>query len=257
MPWHYAIENKLFTVEGINLEWTDFPGGTGSMANALKNNDLDMAVMLTEGAIVDIENGANNSILGFYVNTSLAWGIHVAANSEIQIVAEIASKRFAVSRVGSGSHLMALVNAAQNNQTIAENQFVIVHNIDGAVQALTTNQADIFLWEKFMTAKFVQSGMFRRIGEIPTPWPSFVLVARDDVFQQHIAEINTIQDVMGKLNANFKYIPRINQMIADKYKLPIGLVAEWIETVEWNNEIKFDPNQISNVKAMLTKLKII
>ncbi len=65
MPWHYAIENKLFTVEGINLEWTDFPGGTGSMANALKNNDLDMAVMLTEGAIVDIENGANNSILGF------------------------------------------------------------------------------------------------------------------------------------------------------------------------------------------------
>jgi len=257
MPWHYAIDTNLFHNEGIDLQWVDFPGGTGAMANSLKNNEIDMAIMLTEGAIVDIENGAENTILGFFVKSPLLWGIHVAAYSQIKHSPEIFSKRYAISRMGSGSHLMALLNAAQNTQKIDDNQFVIVQNIEGATKALANNDADVFLWEKFMTSSYVESGVFRRIGEIPTPWPCFVLVAKNKFLEINKAETEKIKSIICNVNSNFIKLPNLPQLIADKFNLKIQLVNEWLNTVEWNSSMENDFTTLSNIKRMLTNLKII
>ena len=81
-PWHYGIKKGYFQKEGIEVEWHDFPGGTGAMSEALKNNELDMAILLTEGAVKEIIQGANFKISKTYVDTPLVWGIHTSAKNE-------------------------------------------------------------------------------------------------------------------------------------------------------------------------------
>ena len=50
-PWYIAKEKGAFAAAGIDLEYTDYPGGTGAMTKALNENALDVAVLLTEGCV--------------------------------------------------------------------------------------------------------------------------------------------------------------------------------------------------------------
>ena len=47
-PWYRTLKNKEYNQHHINLRWQDFPGGTGQMCKALRNGDIDIAIVLTE-----------------------------------------------------------------------------------------------------------------------------------------------------------------------------------------------------------------
>jgi len=49
LPWRLAIEEGAFTTLGLNVEWIDFPGGTGAIMKALDAGEVDIATPLTEG----------------------------------------------------------------------------------------------------------------------------------------------------------------------------------------------------------------
>src|SRR6478609_6742601 len=89
IPWHQAIENGEFKNNGIELEWKDYPGGTGAMCADLRNSKLDLAVLLTEGIVADISKGNPSKIIQLFVKTPLIWGIHVPASSSIKKVEDI------------------------------------------------------------------------------------------------------------------------------------------------------------------------
>ena len=55
--WYIALKNNAFKAQGIDLCWVDCPGGTGQMTEALKQNSIDIAVVLTEGIIKAISDG--------------------------------------------------------------------------------------------------------------------------------------------------------------------------------------------------------
>ena len=114
-PWIYAIQNEVFSKRGINLVWEDIPEGTGLMCEKLKNDELDIAIVLTEGIIKSISEGNPSSICQTYVESPLIWGIHVAHDSKFQTIGDLKGKTAAISRFGSGSHLMSYVNASDNN----------------------------------------------------------------------------------------------------------------------------------------------
>jgi TRAP-type uncharacterized transport system substrate-binding protein len=59
----------------------------------------------------------------------------VAANSKYKTVSDLEDTKVAISRQGSGSQLMAYVNA-DNSWKTDNLQFEIVNTIDGAVEAL-------------------------------------------------------------------------------------------------------------------------
>ena len=187
-PWHTAAKAGLFAERGIDVRWTDFPGGTGAMAKALRDGELDVAILLTEGIVADIHRGNPARLVGTYVSSPLTWGIHVAADSPLTDAAQLysqpagdggASPRFAVSRMTSGSHLMAFVDAQQRagEAAAASLRFEIVGSLEGAREALREGRADGFMWEKFTTKPLVDSGEWRRVGECVTPWPCFALAA--------------------------------------------------------------------------------
>ena len=179
LPWHLCIENGEFEVENIDLQWIDVPEGTGKMCQMLRNGETDIAIILTEGILKDIVAGNESSIIQMYVESPLIWGIHVDTNSNFHNVSDLENKKAAISRLGSGSHLMSIVNAKNQNWYTENLQFEIVNTIDGAVEALTNGKADYFMWERFMTKPLVDKGIFRKIADCPTPWPCFVIAARN------------------------------------------------------------------------------
>lgn len=84
LPWHLADEEGAFESAGIDLQWIDVPEGTGKMCQMLREDETDMAVILTEGIIKDICDGNPSSIVQTYVESPLSWGIHVGSQSNLK-----------------------------------------------------------------------------------------------------------------------------------------------------------------------------
>ena len=121
LAWYLTLKDGSYKDEGINLRWKDFFGGTGQMCKALREGEVDMAVILTEGIIKDITAGNPSKIVQIFVESPLIWGIHVAQASDYQRIEDIKGTKAAISRYGSGSHLMAYLNAKNNQWDLIDN----------------------------------------------------------------------------------------------------------------------------------------
>src|SRR5690606_27922180 len=114
--------------------WVDFYGGTGQMNLALRESEIDLAVILTEGIVRDIVQGNDSKIVQVFVKSPLVWGIHVAENSTYQTISDLKGTEAAISRFGSGSHLMAFINAKNNNWNIQTDlKFKVIEDLEGAL----------------------------------------------------------------------------------------------------------------------------
>ena len=256
LPWHLCIENGEFEAENIDLQWTDIPEGTGKMCQMLRDAETDMAVILTEGMVKDITFGNDSSIVQIYVQSPLIWGIHVDTKSSFQELSDLENKKPAISRLGSGSHLMSIVNAKNQHWNTDTLQFEIVNTIDGAVEALSNGKADYFMWERFMTKPLVDNGTFRRIADCPTPWPCFVIAVHNEVLKNNSKIITAILNIINATTLEFKDIPSIDKTLASKYNQKITDIQEWLSITEWSQE-KLDKKTFDNVQNQLFELKII
>ena len=256
LPWHLCIENEEFEEAGIDLEWTDVPEGTGKLCQMLRDNETDIAVILTEGIIKDIAAGNDSKIVQVFVETPLLWGIHVAAGSLYKTMSDLKSAPVAISRYGSGSHLMAIVNAKAQGWDTAKLEFVIVNTMDGAIAALTNGEADYFMWERFMTKPIVDKGIFRRVADCPTPWPSFVIAVRNEVLYNDSEAIGTVLDIINNMTKSFKQIEGITGLLAQRYGQKKEDIAEWITLTEWSQN-KLDKPTFEAIEEQLLDLAII
>ncbi|RWX00364.1 substrate-binding domain-containing protein [Flavobacterium cerinum] len=256
LPWHLCIENAEFEDASILLEWTDVPEGTGKLCHMLRNGETDIAVILTEGIIKDIAAGNDSTIVQVYVESPLVWGIHVAAGSNYKTLADIENGKVAISRYGSGSHLMAFVNAKKQGWNTEKLEFEIINTLDGAVEALTEGRADYFMWERFMTKPIVDRGIFRRIDDCPTPWPCFVIAVRNEVLKNNPKAIETILDIINQTTSDFKEIPSIDRTLSERYEQKIEDINEWLKITEWSQK-KLDKKTFDKVQDQLFELNII
>ena len=257
LAWYLTLKNGEYKQEGINLRWEDYFGGTGQMCKALRDGSIDMAVVLTEGIIKDIIDGNPSKIVQVFVQSPLTWGIHVAQDSPYQTINALKGTKAAISRYGSGSHLMAYVNAQNNGwQLESDLDFEVIKNLDGAVEGLTDGKADYFLWEKFTTKPIVDNGVFRRIGECPTPWPCFVIAVREEFLENHLDTLETILDIINNTTLDFKSIPSIDRTISNRYEQELEDVRDWLSETEWSQE-NIDSKTVDFVQNQLLQLDII
>lgn len=256
LPWQLAIENNEFKDQNVDLQWTNVPEGTGKLCEMLRNDETDLAVILTEGIIKDILAGNPSKIVQVYVQSPLIWGIHVAHNSKYQTLEDLKDSRCAISRKGSGSELMAYVNAHNQSWPTENLKFEIINTIDGAVDALTNEQADYFMWERFMTKPLVDNGTFRRLDDCLTPWPSFVIVATDKLLQENPEVIQTVLKIINAKTSTFKEIPEINTTLASRFNQKQEDIQDWISRTEWSQN-PFDDEMLNNVQNQLLELDII
>ena len=257
LPWYIALRDKKFHEKGINLRWKDFAGVTGQMCRALREKEIDMAVILTEGMVRDIIKGNESKIVQVFVKSPLLWGIHVAANSDYESVSDLKGTEAAISRYGSGSHLMAFVNAENHDWNLKNDlNFKVIKDLDGALEGLPKGNGDYFMWEKFMTKPHVDNGTFRLVGMSPTPWPSFVIAVRNDVLENDTKSIKAILGVINAVTENFKTLPNIDEMIAKRYGQKIEDVREWLSLTEWSDR-QLTSKELENIQQKLLDLDLI
>ncbi|MDF4222155.1 substrate-binding domain-containing protein [Maribacter sp. M208] len=256
LPWHLAIEEGAFEERGINLEWTEVPEGTGRMSQMLRNNDTDLAIILTEGIVKSITEGNPVKIIQEYIASPLLWGIHVAAKSSFNSLDDLKDTTAAISRYGSGSHLMSYVQATNMGWDTENLKFNIINNLDGAVEGLSTGTADYFMWERFTTKPLVDKGIFKHLGNCPTPWPCFVLVGTNSFLKENGNILNHILEIINMYTAEFKQIPRIDSTLANRYHQKLEDIQEWLDITEWSQKQLPEPT-LTNVQNTLKKLNLI
>jgi len=92
LPWRLTIESGSLEQFDVKATWTDFPSGTGQMVKALNNNEVDVATLLTEGAIKALaDKEAEFEIFSFYTKTPLIWGVHIPSESDIQSLDDLSN----------------------------------------------------------------------------------------------------------------------------------------------------------------------
>jgi sulfonate transport system substrate-binding protein len=256
-PWYITLKNKEYNKQDINLRWQDFPGGTGQMCKALRKGEVDIAIVLTEGIIKDIAEGNPSKIVQTYVNSPLIWGIHVSASSAFKDVKDLENTTIAISRFGSGSHLMAIVNANNQNWDVKKLKFKVVGDLQGAIDALSNGEADYFMWEHFTTKPLVDNGTFRRIDDCLTPWPCFVVAVRNEVLENNFEEVKKVLDIINTESKDFKNIDNIDKILAKRYKQQIDDIQKWLKITKWNDGKPITKNLITRIQNKMVKFNVI
>ena len=261
VPEHYnaPILKTLPLVPGA--EFVSFPSGTGAMLEALEKAEVDVAVLLTEGVTKHALSSGKTRIIGTYVDNPLPWGVHVNASSRIKSMVDLngnlSSLRFGISRMGSGSHLMAIVHASVCGSSVPE--FKIVDTMKGARDAMEKGEIDVFLWDITTADVYAREGIWKCIGTVSGDWPAFVFACRADVEQKTLDSVKTFiaelenQCQIMKQDSDKQAVP----YLMDKYRISELQASEFLKTVNWNSTLTVNESALQRVIAALQQASIL
>lgn len=257
LPFIRAFERDAFAPLGVEVIFETFDGGTGAMVTALENHSIDLATLLTEGAVTAICRGSGVRVHSGFTDTPLKWGIHVSGQATQTDVSELRGKKFAISRFGSGSELMAWELADQQGWKLKEKQLVVVGGIKGAIEALPKRKAHIFLWERFVTAPLVKQGVFKRLGDMDTAWPAFQLAARPGLLSADDDRV-LIDSIVSVVQAEARRLKDDTEGTIDEIVARYGMAKRdartWLKGVGWSQAARPDTAVLETVMTRMEAL---
>jgi len=251
LPWQLALERRAFVRAKIELKWRTVPQGTGAMCELLRQGEIDLAVLVTEGAVKDILGGNPSRIVSPFVDTPLTWGVHVGAHTALRSPEDLKGLPFSISRFNSGSHLMSLAYAKAQGWEPTEKDFIVVNDLAGAVKRLQEPEPAVFLWEKFITASHVHAGTLRRVDEYRPSWPCFVVVARNEVLEEHGDAVQRLMKVVRDQARGLMEKKSAPEMVAQRYGMTVADAKEWFGGVKWNVAGQMAPGTLHQVESVL------
>ncbi len=241
-PIAFAQSKGFFKQFGIEVELIPYPSGSGHLIQSLEDNSLDIAIGLTEAFVRGIAQGKENyKLIGTYVSSPLRWSISTGYNrDELTTQDQLQGKRISISRIGSGSHVMSFVLALQQGFTKPfYSGFPILSNFKNLRDSVNLQNdvepSDAFMWEHFTTKRYYDNKEVKKIGEIYTPWPSWVINARSELVSNAREQLDGF---IKAIELGIDYFNK-NQQEAIEY-IYTNLdyseedAKEWIKTVEFN-----------------------
>jgi len=206
------------------------------MCRALRTEELDVAVALTEGVISDIVSvGPEIAIAATYVASPLHWQVSVGQSSAATSVDDLRGKSFGISRFGSGSHIMAHLLATERRWELpAELKFAVKGGLPDLLGGIADGSVDSFLWETFTCRP--HSDVLRKVGEIVTPWPCFVIAVRRDLAQRHPAAMNRFLRTVCDACREFVQDAATPALVERECKLSPA------DALSWMAQTKFSPD---------------
>ncbi|MFM7769348.1 MAG: uracil-DNA glycosylase [Bacteroidota bacterium] len=250
LPWQLALEQDVFSALQAQVSWTYFSGGTGVMTEALSEGDLDIALMLTEGFVSAFHRGLNAKIVKVYTASPLTWGIY-SGNADTPIMQGKHKLKYAISRKGSGSHLMAKIHAQQHNFHPTDDQYIEVSNLNNAITSLKNNETNYFYWEKYTSIPFVKKGLLCFLDTFHAPWSGFVVVASEEALEKKSDLILKVMEVMNSRCATFKQDKENIFRVSNRFEISTAAATEWFESTEYQNNFEIKSSELSAVHASL------
>lgn len=259
VPEHYSypIITALKNLEKrYPNTWEYSPGGTGEMLEKLKNREVDVAILLTDGFLKS-QSTYKPIFVDFYVSSPLHWGIHTFYESSATSVNDLEKTPVLISRKFSGSHLMAQLLQKQENWK-SEISLKQIGDLKGALDYCTKNKEDfIFLWEKFTTEKFCKPGAFKSVGTIATPWPAFTIALDPDAFRSYDKTwiTNLFEEIKSEVIRIIESEDFVNK-IAEFAALDQQKIEDWLSYTHWYQN-KDQAKTLAESQAILMEANII
>ncbi|QPG97227.1 hypothetical protein C2857_005990 [Epichloe festucae Fl1] len=244
-PLHFAQKHY-----DLDATLTAFPSGTGHMVTAIRAGEIDIGIGLTEGWIAGlgkegVEGDGGYRLVGTYVETPLCWAISTGAKRpDITSVSSLKGAKIGVSRIGSGSHVMGFVLADQQGWLAGNAPFsdtVVLQNFENLRKAANSGEADFFMWEHFTSKKYYDSGEIRRVGEIYTPWSSWMIVASTKLASASSLDPR-IETLFEKLDRGIRHFNENQDEAVSYISTELGYTEpdarEWLKTVKFSAKTK-------------------
>ena len=259
-PIWNAIEQKMF--EKITPpRFVTQHCGTGAMIANLKNKKLDVIIALTEGIVADIaKNSSDVRMLGTYVSSPLCWAISTGSkNDKVKCVDDLKGATWAVSRMGSGSHLMATVLCSQKGWTLGKDmKFKVVGKFKDLRDSVNSGETDAFMWETFTTKPFHDSGEIKRVGDITTPWGCFMIATRTDVVKERKDELMELVNGMNRSAKLFHSKPdEMPSLISKRFGLKLEDAQAWYKGVNIAATHQIQPDEIKKARDALVDAGVL
>ncbi|KAF4596591.1 hypothetical protein EYR40_007716 [Pleurotus pulmonarius] len=167
--------------QGSTFILVECPSGTGQLISRLTNDEIDIAIALTDPLISGIAKGNKAyKLVGSYVSTPLNWAVITGKDTKYASIADLKGTTLGISRPGSGSQTMAYVMALQQGWATDDINFKVNNDIHGLIESVNDGTTSAFMWEWFTTKPWVDRGEARFIGSVPTPWPSWLIAAHPE-----------------------------------------------------------------------------
>lgn len=222
------------------------PSGTGQMITSYREGRIDLAIGLTEGWINGLAASPDlYKLVGTYVSSPLCWAVSAgAANDALTSSQQLRGRKMGVSRIGSGSYVMSFVFAdqqgwlggASSTTTGKPFDFVKLDTFKGLRDGVNSGTADAFMWERFTTKKYYDSGEIKNIGHIDTPWPSWLVTASPKVASDTVSRVlSAINKGVEHYRANFDESMEVIYTTLDYSQAD---AEEWSKTVRFADDVK-------------------
>lgn len=257
-PLQFAKLRGYFTAEELDLELIPYPSGSGHLIQSLNSNEIDIAIGLTEAfvrGIVDTDPGdkPKYQIVGTYVKSPLNWAVSTGISRDLHSLDELEGGKIGVSRIGSGSYVMSFVLALQKGFQRQFSDYPVCNTFANLRQSVNSGDSDAFMWEYFTTKKYYDSKEIKMLGNIYTPWPSWVVV------KHRALDSVQLDKFANAVNRGIKYFgDHPEESIEYIYKnLDYSKedATEWLKTVEFHDNIATIHDKEAVLKKTLNVLQ--
>lgn len=274
VPEHFSAP-LYFAKQKFNAPFNlqPFPAGTGALISALQSKSIDIAIGLTEGFVNGLarakssSSDAGYSLVGTYVESPLRWAVSTGkertdvANEKDpgEWVKGVKGKKLGVSRVGSGSYVMGYVMADKLGWLEEGKQpfeVVALENFEGLRNGVKDGVADFFMWEYFTSKKYFAEGSIRQIGEIVTPWPSWMIAALPEIEDERLKSFfEKVDQGVEFFNGEEKEAVRYISSELDYSKED---AEEWFKLVQFAQGVKgVKPSVVDETLKVLKKAAVV
>ncbi|KAK7033232.1 periplasmic binding protein-like II [Favolaschia claudopus] len=237
------------------------PSGTGQLISRLTNDEIDLAIALTDPLISGIANGSTAyKLCGSYVSTPLNWAVITGTNTKFNDISDLKGTTIGISRLGSGSQTMAYVMAMQQGWPTDDLKFKINNDIHGLIDSVNDGTTSAFMWEWFTTKPWVDDGKARFIGSVPTPWPSWLIAAHPTRASSEAlrAFMTSLSEYVRAFDsASNREGPNV-EVIKTKFGYPEEDIKAWLKTVGYPENCLMIPSEvITNTLSTLEKAGVV
>ncbi|KAK4053979.1 hypothetical protein OIO90_003624 [Microbotryomycetes sp. JL221] len=277
VPEHFSSPLLQLADKVSSIELVSCPSGTGQIMSALKDDKIDLAIALTESLIAgNVKHTAQFKLVGTYVTSPLNWAVIVGKDSPYHKLEDLRGQKIGISRIGSGSQVMASYMYLREkwldgNGKVESIQFEVLDSFQNLRDGVNDGRAAAFasqcfalerlqllihivshslmlqLWEHF-TSKPWLNETIRFIGSVPTPWPSWSIVASEKVLSSSTLKQSLVQFLERLTDSVYKFDSveargtTSKEFIQNKFGYPEEDVVAWLDQVSYPqvglNEIK-------------------
>ena len=163
--------------------------------------------------------------------------------------------------VYSGSYVMSFVLADQRRWLSAaeDTPFDVVplQTFTKLREAVNDGTADFFMWEHFTSKRYYDNGEIRKIGEIYTPWPSWLIVSNKEL----VGDLR-MEAFMEKLNLGVQYFnghhDEAVEYISSELDYSEEDARQWLQTVQFAEEVRgVKASTVEKVVEVLKKAGVL